>query len=308
MKSATAFAPATVGNAAVGFDVLGFPVEATGDRVTVTRVKQSGVKIISITGVPGLPTDPEKNTATVGLIHLLKDQKADFGFEVSIVKGIPLGSGMGGSAASAVGALVAANSVLDEPLDKKDLLKYTLLGEMVASGAAHADNISPCLFGGLTIVLGTESGDVVRVPVPSTIRCVLVHPELRLDTRDSRKVLKPTISLKDYAHQSALLSGFIAGCFQNDISLIGRTLVDLIIEPQRASLIQGFASVKAAALEAGALGCSISGSGPSVFAWASSDSAAVQIKQRMTGAFEKAGVKISGAWISPISSEGAKLI
>ena len=305
MKSATAFAPATVANVAVGFDLLGFPVEAVGDHVTVTRVDEPGIRIREISGISGLPTEPEKNTATVGLIQLLNDQHAKHGFEVTLKKGIPLGSGMGGSAASAVGALVAANSLLDRPLEKRELLKYALLGEASASGSAHADNISPCLLGGLTIALDEE---VLQVPVPAEIRCVLVHPKLRLDTRDSRKILSPTIALKDHVRQSARLAGFLAGCFQGNMELIGRALSDVIIEPQRSKLIPGFAEVQKAALTSGALGCSISGSGPSVFAWAKSDTAAIQIRDGMLRAFTASGIECSGAWISPILSEGARLV
>jgi homoserine kinase len=231
-----------------------------------------------------------------------------FGFEVSITKGIALGSGMGGSAASAVAALVAANALLERPLDAESLLRYALLGEHAASAAFHPDNVAPCLFGGLTLVTSTSPLRYVRIPVPERILTVLAHPHSRVDTRSARRLLRPEVPLADHVRQSASLAGFVAGCYTNDYELIGDCLRDVIIEPQRASLIPGFAEVKAAAMEAGALGSSVSGSGPTMFAWVTSADAAERVRHAMVRAFPEHGAAEADSWISPVSMQGARVI
>lgn len=314
MRSATAFAPATVANVAVGFDILGFPLESVGDVVKVSTTDRESVRIKEIvndTGTSGaleISLDPARNAATVGLMKFCDELRLNFGFEVTIRKGIALGSGMGGSAASAVGALVAANSLLECPLPLDALLEYALLGEQAASGTAHPDNIAPCLFGGMTLVLSVDPTRYVSVPVPASILTVLVHPRLRIDTHTARSILKPTLPLADHVQQSANLGGFIAGCFGNDLEMIRHSFSDLVIEPQRASLIPGFPEVKAAAMERGAIGASISGSGPSVFAWVTSDKAAAQVRDAMVQAFRSHGLTEVDSWISPVSQHGATII
>lgn len=306
--TATAFAPAGVGNVAVGFDLLGHALEAVGDRVTVRRLERPIVQILGITGCESpLPMEPERNTATAGLITLIEALDLPFGFAVSVEKAIPLGSGMGGSAASAVGAMVAANALLDEPLTLDDLLRYALVGEAVASGSPHADNLAPCLFGGLTLVRGLEFPDVLQIPVPEEIRCVLVRPHLRLDTKDARAVLPPAISLALHVEQAGNLAGFIHGCFTGDLELIRRSFQDVIVEPHRERLIPGFPAARDAAMEAGALGCSISGAGPSVFAWCAGEPAAGEVKAALTGAFGAAGIA-TDAWVSPVNAPGAYVV
>jgi len=309
LKQATAFAPATVANVAVGFDLLGFPIQSVGDTVTVSRTDALGVTIQEITGLEaeGIPRDSAFNTATVGLLQLLKDQKAKFGLNVSIQKGIPLSSGMGGSAASAVAGILAANTVLECPLPREKLLHYAMLGESKASGSMHADNVVPCLFGGLTFCSGGEEFQRIQVPVPAQIRCVLVHPKFHLDTKVARAILKSEVSLRDHVHQSAYLAGFLAGCFQNNLELIRQSFCDVIIEPQRASLIPDFRKVQAAAISEGALGCSISGAGPSIFAWADSEASAESIRRAMVNAFQQKG-EAPDSWVSPISSQGAQVL
>ena len=306
--TATAYAPAGVGNVAVGFDVLGHALDAVGDRVTVTRLDGPRVEIVEIAGCEeALPLDPEQNTATAGLVAMIRELSLPFGFAVRIEKAIPLGSGMGGSAASAVGGMVAANALLDQSLPLSELLRYALVGETVASGSAHADNIAPSLYGGLTLVRSSDPVDIVRVPVPDEIRCVLVHPHLRLDTRVARRVLPREIPMGLFVHQAANLAGFVSGCHTGDLELIRRSFVDLVVEPHRAPLIQGFAAVKGAALEAGALGCSISGAGPSVFAWCAGDAVAGAARDAMVAAFAAAGVE-SDAFISPVNAPGARVV
>jgi len=314
MSTATAFAPATVANVAVGFDILGFAIESVGDVVTVSTTDRGSVRINEIvndTGTSGgldMPIDPAKNAATVGLMKLCDKLRLNFGFELTIRKGIALGSGMGGSAASAVGALVAANSLLERPLPKQELLDYALLGEQAASGTAHADNIAPCLLGGMTLVLSVDPVRYVSLPVPARILTVLVHPRLRVDTQNARSILRPGVTLADHVQQSANLGGFIAGCFGNDLELIRLSFCDLVIEPQRAPLIPGFAEVKAAAIEHGAIGASISGSGPSVFAWVTSDETALQVQHAMVQAFKSHGLTEVDSWISAVSQQGATII
>ncbi|HEX7957391.1 MAG TPA: homoserine kinase [Pyrinomonadaceae bacterium] len=309
-----AFAPATVSNVAVGFDILGFAFGAAGDEVTVALTERDSVRVVEVTDATGtladgaIPTDAAENTATAGLILLREDLRLGFGFDVSVRKGIALGSGMGGSAASAVAGLVAANSLLPRPLAESDLLPYALEAERVSSGAAHADNVAPCLFGGMILVVSNDPFDFVRLPVPSRVLAVVVHPRVRLDTRDSRAVLRPEVALADHVRQSARLGGFVAGCFADDLGLVGRSLKDLIIEPQRAALIPGLARVKAAALEGGAVGVSISGSGPSVFAWVDSADAAARVRRAMVAAFESGGVAEVDSWVAPVSAEGARVV
>ena len=313
MKSATAFAPATVANVAVGFDILGFPIESVGDTVTVSITDYTSVRITQLLKslsdpLDAPPLDADRNAATVGLIKLRQDLRLDFGFELVLRKGIALGSGMGGSAASAVGGLVAANSLLESPLPREDLLKYALLGEQAASGASHPDNIAPCLLGGMTLVISTDPFRYISLPVPEEILAVIVHPRLRVDTRNARSILKENVSLSDHVRQSAALSGFISGCFQGDIDLIRQSFDDFLIEPQRAPLIPGFAEVKAAAMEQGALGASISGSGPTVFALATSEPEAARVREAMELAFRANGLTEVDSWISPVNRQGAKII
>ncbi|HWS85607.1 MAG TPA: homoserine kinase [Pyrinomonadaceae bacterium] len=314
MRSATAFAPATVSNVAVGFDILGFAVEAAGDEVTVTVNEGESLGVVEVFDATGtlapdaIPLDPARNTATVGLLKLLEDLRPGFGFDVRVRKGIALGSGMGGSAASAVAALVAANSLLEEPLPKESLLPYALAAEAVACGASHPDNAAPSLFGGLTLIVPAEPARCVRLPVPRGLLAVLVHPHVRVDTRDSRAVLRPVVPLADHVRQSARLAGLVAACYTNDLELLRACLEDIVIEPQRAALIPGFAGVKRAALEAGALGASISGSGPSVFALVDSEETAARVRSAMAGAFESVGVGEVDSWVSPVSDEGARVI
>jgi homoserine kinase len=305
---ATAYAPAGVGNVAVGFDVLGHALDAVGDRVTVYRTPDPGVEILDIVGCEeALPMDPEKNTATAGLVALVRELSLPFGFALRIEKSIPLGSGMGGSASSAVGGLVAANALLDEPLTPLELLRFALVGETVASGSAHADNLAPGLFGGMTLVRAMEPPDVIRISVPAAIRCVLVRPHLRLDTRVARQVLPRTLPMGLHIQQSANLAGFVTGCLTADLELIGRSFADVIVEPHRAPLIQGFAEVKAAALNAGALGCSISGAGPSLFSWCAGEQTALEVRDAMVAAFRAEGIA-SDPYISRVDAPGARLV
>lgn len=307
-KEVTVFAPASMGNVAVGYDVLGSALNSMGDRVTVRRLDEPVVRVDSITGrVPDLPTAPEDNTATKALLDLQTARDLDVGFEVSIEKGIPLGSGLGGSAASAVGAVVAAERLLPDDLSSEALLQHALIGEEVASGSIHPDNVAPCLYGGMVLTREIDPPDVISIPVPDRIQCVLVRPDQVIDTRDARARLPDTLPIGDAVRQTAHLGAFLAGCYRDDLGLISRSLRDLIIEPHRASLVPGFAEVQAAAMEAGALGCSLSGAGPTIFAWTDGQPTAEATCTAMVDAFAQHDIPTE-TWISTIPEQGARVV
>src|SRR5262245_50677691 len=258
--SATAFAPATVSNVACGFDVLGFALETPGDEVTAT-LTHSGVRIESIVGDAGrLPRDASKNTAGVAALALLTKLGERRGVALAVRKGLPLSSGLGGSAASAVAAVVAVDAVLGAHSPMETLLASALEGERLGAGSAHADNIAPSLCGGFVLVRRPNPPDVIRLPVPADLIAVVVHPDLEIETAKARSMLGTTVLLADAVRQWANLGAFIDGLHRQDFSQIGRSLEDAIAEPRRASLVPGFALIKRAASEAGALGCSLSGS------------------------------------------------
>jgi homoserine kinase len=303
---AVAFAPASVGNVAVGFDVLGYSANFAGDRVHAARTAVRGVRIAAITGlVLELPLEFDRNTAGMAVASMVDDLGLEFGIELTIEKGIPLGSGLGGSAASAVAGVVAANALLDVPLDNLRLLKYAMQGEQVASGTAHIDNIAPSLYGGLVLSVGIDNPHIKQIPVPPTVRSVLVRPHRVLETRGARAILGRTVMLSDVVWQQANLAGFVAGCFTSDLKLIAASLEDVLIEPQRKSLIPGFEAVQDAAKAGGALGCSISGAGPAMFAWVEEHKAEA-VRAAMVEAFRALGIKSDG-WITRIDPIGARV-
>lgn len=303
--AASAFAPASVGNVGVGFDILGHTIAGPGDRVTVRRVSEAGVRIVAIRGCEvTLPTEAERNTAGAALLALREAQALSFGFEIVIDKGIPYGSGMGGSAASAVAALIAANALLDRPLARRSLYPFALAGETVASGSRHGDNVGAMLLGGL--VLSTVER-LVSIPVPAGLHCALAHPHAVLETRAARKALEGRYDLSVFVEQSANLAQLLAGCYSGDFDLIRNGLNDVLIEPRRMALIPGFTAVKRATLEAGALGASISGAGPSVFAWCENAQIALASAHAMREAFAASGLD-SDTWISPVAGPQAEVI
>lgn len=305
--SACAFAPASVGNVAIGFDILGFSVDAIGDRATVRRVAQPGVQVTAIRGVvPDLPREAAQNTAGRALLAMQEALDLRFGFELELDKGIPLSSGLGGSAASAVAAVVAANALLSAPRPPLELLRFAMHGEAVASGSMHVDNIAPSLYGGLVLTVGIDHPRVKQIPVPSAIRAVIVHPHMRLSTREARAILSKSVKMADFVWQTANLAGFISGCYTNDLDMVRESFEDVVIEPQRAALIPGFAEVRRSALSAGALGCSISGAGPTVFAWCLQVQAAA-VCEAMVQEFQRHSLK-ADHWITEIAPKGARVI
>lgn len=302
---ASAFAPASIGNVASGFDLLGHSLEGPGDRVTARRIAAPRIEIEAITGVVAdLPRDAGANTAGRALMSLLASTRLGHGFAISIEKGIPLGSGLGGSAASAVAALVAANALLETPLAREALHRHALAGEAVASGSAHGDNIGAQLLGGLVLALDDR---LVPIPVPPSIVAVVVHPHFVLETRRARAVLAGHYTLAEHVAQSGRLAQLLAGCYTGDMALIARGLVDTLVEPRRAPLVPGFAQVRSAALDSGALGASLSGAGPSVFAWCASRAVALAAGDAMRAAFALAGLG-SDVLVSPVRGPRAELV
>ncbi|HVK53170.1 MAG TPA: homoserine kinase [Pseudoxanthomonas sp.] len=304
-EQARAFAPASVGNVGVGFDILGHVIEGVGDTVTVRRIAAPEVRIAAIRGTTlDLPLDAPGNTAGAALISLRESLQLPYGFEIEIDKGIALGSGMGGSAASCVAALVAANALLATPLSAAELYPHALVGEAVASGGKHGDNLGPMLLGGLVL---STADRLVPIPVPAAWHSVLVHPEAVLETRRARAALAGHYALTDFVAQSANLALVLAGCHTGDAELVRAGLRDVLVEPRRAPLIVGFAQAKQAAMQAGAMGASISGAGPSVFAWFESRAQAALAAPAIQAAFAEAGFE-SQAWVSPIAAASARLL
>jgi homoserine kinase len=305
MTPATAFAPASVGNIGVGFDILGHTINGPGDRATVRRIEAPLVRIAAIRNASvDLPFEAELNTAGAALIALRDALALPFGFEIELDKGIAFGSGMGGSAASCVAALVAANALLDTPLTREALYPFALQGEAVASGGLHGDNVGAMLLGG--IVLATHDR-LVRVPAPDAWHCVVVHPDFSVETKKAREALRGAYALSNFVAQSAHLALVLSGCHAGDASLIRAGLSDVLVEPRRAALIPGFPSVKQAALDHGALGASISGAGPSVFAWFESAESAKAASAPMRAGFATAGID-SECFVSPVNGPAARRV
>lgn len=307
-KTIRAFAPATVANVSCGFDIFGFAVEQPGDEVIVHLTGKPGVVITRIEGDGGrLPREAEKNTAGVAAQALIKATEQATGVEIELIKNLPLGSGMGSSAASSVAALVGVNHLLGEPLSRRELLPFAMEAERMACGSAHADNVAPSLLGGFVLIRGYEPLDVVTIPTPGNLYCALVHPHLELNTQDSRQVLRSTIPLRDAVTQWGNIAGLVAGLMKPDFGLIGRSIQDVIAEPVRSLLIPGFDGIKEKAVEAGALGCGISGSGPTIFALCTEREIAVRVGKVIKHQFETLSLN-SEIFISRINPDGARII
>ena len=303
-QHATAFAPACVGNVGVGFDILGHSMAGAGDRAEVRRIAAPEVRIAAIHGGPALPLEAHRNTAGAALLALRTALALPFGFELTLHKGIALGSGMAGSAASCVAALTAANALLEAPLPAEALYGFAMDGEAVASGGRHGDTVGPQLLGGL--VLATHDR-LLRIPVPAAWHCALAHPHFVLETRRSRAALAGAYELREFVAQSANLSLLLAGCFRGDAALVRAGLRDVLVEPRRAPLVPGFARVQQAALDHHALGASISGGGPSVFGWFEQRAEAEAAAQAMRAAFADAGLD-SDTFVAPVDGPAASVL
>ncbi len=306
----TAFAPASIGNVAVGFDMLGLALTNVGDRVMARATEGTAVTIAEVRGLDGeihpyLSSDPKENTASIAAQALWSDHGGPGGVELKVHKGVPLQSGMGSSAASAVAAAVAVNGLLEAPLAAEALLPYALEGEQYASGGLHADNVAPSLLGGLVLCPQVLLPEVVSLPAPNGVSAVLLHPDLQVNTAHARRRLAKSYSMQQWLEQQGLLAGFVAACAASDIDLIRKTLRDVIIEPQRAAAVPCFAEVTEAARRSGALGCSLSGSGPSIFALCKENDAR-NIASAMEHACRAKGIDCQ-SWVSPMTAPGARI-
>ncbi|MCU0357719.1 MAG: homoserine kinase [Cyclobacteriaceae bacterium] len=305
---ARAFAPATVANVSCGFDVFGFALEHPGDEVELWLNDSGEVNIRAITGDGGLlPRDAGANTCSVAVQHLLHSLNIKTGVDIVLHKKLPLGSGMGSSAASAAAALVAVNHALGEPLKRNELLPFAMEAERIACGSAHADNAAPAIMGGFVLIRNKDTLDIIDIPVPEELHAVVIHPHIEIKTSDARQAMKKTLSLTDAVKQWGNTAALVAALMKSDYDLIGRSMEDVVAEPVRSLFIPGFAVIKQAALDAGALGCGISGSGPSMFAFCRGNSIAQQVSDKMLEGF--ASVKLQAdSYVSPVNKEGARIM
>lgn len=306
MEQIKLFCPATIANLSCGFDVLGTCLETVGDEMIVRKSKQKGVRITKIDGA-NLPLETEKNVAGVAALSLLKDVDAAFGFEIEIYKKIKAGSGIGSSAASAAGAVFGVNALLGAPFTRKELVKYAMAGEVLASGSAHADNVAPALCGGFTLVRSNDPLDIIRIESPTELYATVVHPQIELKTSAMRAVLQPTVPLKSAIRQWGNVGALIAGLYSSDYELIGRSLHDEIVEPLRSPFIPQFDLVKQLALQHGALGAGISGSGPSIFALSRGMDKAHEVAESMRKIFDATDLSYE-VHVSGINAKGVRII
>jgi homoserine kinase len=305
MKEVSVLCPGTIANLVCGFDILGLCLNAPADRMQVKLLRESTVVIQSADGY-ALPSDPQKNTAGAPLVEMLKQLEEGIGFEVTIHKQIKPGSGIGSSAASAAGAVVAANHLLNNRFEKEDLVRFALFGEKVASGVKHADNIAPCIYGGITLIRSIFPLDIVSIPAPP-LYITLVHPQIEVRTSDARQILRKEIQLKDAIRQWGNIAGLVAGFMKSDYDLIGRSLEDVIIEPLRSILIPGFHEVKKRSKEAGALGGGISGSGPSIFMLSQTGPVALSVESLMKETYTALGIDFK-TYVTTINNKGIQLL
>ena len=299
------FAPATVANVVCGFDVLGFAVNAPGDEVVMRRTDQPGIRIKKITGDDGrLPLDAAKNTVSASVKHYLDHiGQPDLGIEIELHKKMPIGSGLGSSSASTVAGLFAVNSLLNNPLTRKELVPFAMKGEELACGYGHADNVAPALLGGFVLIRSYEPLDMIRLPHPENLYCAIVFPEVDVPTRDARQMIRQKVFLKDAVIQWGNIAGLVSGLFLKDIDLIGRSMKDILVEPVRSILIPDFYKMREMAMESSAVSFGISGSGPSVFAFAKSEADAVFITQKIVSHLKGLGIS-SQHYVSPINDKG----
>ncbi len=306
MEEIKIFCPATIANISCGFDVLGVALDSVGDEMVIRKILEKGIQITKIVG-QALPLQTEKNVAGVAALALLAESNYEGGFEIEIYKKIKAGSGIGSSAASAAGAVWAMNQLLGKPFSTSKLVKFAMDGERLASGVAHADNVAPALFGGFTLVRSYEPLDIIPINSPSELYATVIHPQIEVKTSDSRKILKTNITLKDGIKQWGNLGGLVAGLFTEDYDLIGRSLVDHIVEPIRSILIPGFDDVKVNSMAAGALGCGISGSGPSIFAFSKGEAIAKEVALAMKNVYQNIGIDYD-VHVSKINTQGIKIL
>lgn len=300
------FCPATIANLSCGFDVLGLCLDNVGDEMIVRKTSEKGIKITKIVGAD-LPLETEKNVAGVAALAMISNLDLDFGFEIEIYKKIKAGSGIGSSAASAAGAVFGINELLGRPFLIKDLIPFAMEGEKLASGSAHADNVAPALLGGFVLVRSYNPLDIIKIKSPEDLYATVIHPQIELKTSDARSVLKQNVTLKQAVIQCGNLGGLISGLYTNDYDLIGRSLNDEIVEPLRSVLIPKFDLVKQKAMEKGALGGGISGSGPSIFALSKGKEIAEKVAKAMSQVYEEMNLNYE-IHVSKVNPEGIKIL
>lgn len=300
------FAPATVANVSCGFDSMGFAVDTIGDEMTFTKTVEKGIKITQITGA-NLTHDVDKNAAGVVALAMLKKHPVNFGIEITIHKGYKPGSGLGSSAASAAGAAFGVNQLLGNVFSKLELTKFAMLGEEATCGTPIADNVAACIYGGFVLVRSYDPLDIIRIPVPEELRLVALHPEVEVKTKDAREVLPNKVPLKDAVTQWANVGGLVSGLYTNNYELISNSLTDVIVEPVRKHLIPHFDLVKSEAINTGALGAGISGSGPTIFALCKGNETAKKVYQAIENAYMDKNIDFN-LFTSKINTKGVKIL
>ena len=306
MNEVKVFCPASVANVSCGFDILGFCLDEIGDEMIIRKTSKPGINIIKIKG-ENLPYESKKNVAGVAATSLLNKFPTNFGFEIEIYKNIKAGSGIGSSAASSAGTVFAINKLIGSPFSDRELIRFAMEGEKYVSGSYHADNVSPILLGGITLVRSLEDLDIIKLPNPKDLIATIIRPEIEIKTSDSRKVVKSKVTIDKMVRQSANLAAFISSLYTEDYDLMSNSIVDEIIEPDRALLIPEYYNIKEISLSAGAIACGISGSGPAIFSLSKSDKVANDILHKMSSHFDSVNINFSG-FVSKINSEGVKVI
>ncbi len=305
-ESVTIFAPATVANVACGYDTLGFCLDKIGDIMHVRRIEEKGIYIRKIEGYD-LPKEPEQNVATISAMAMYEDADPDFGFEIDIIKKIQPGSGIGSSSASAVGSVFGMNQLLGNPYNLLQLTEFAIEGEMFASKSRHADNLAPAMFGGFTLVRSTSPLEIIELPTPDDLYAVIVHPMIQIKTAEARGLLPEKVDIKNAVTQWANLGSLVHALHVSDYELLGRALEDVIIEPHRKQLIPLYDSAKASAIRNGALGCNISGSGPSIFALCKGEANAISIEKGFRDVYSKSSIGFE-TFHSKVGVEGVRII
>lgn len=307
MKEIKVFAPSSVANVGPGYDILGFPVEGYGDTLKVKPRSDDQLVITSIKGAGGIPTDSSKNVSTVAVRSMLDELDSNQGFDFEIEKNIPPGSGLGSSASSSAAAVFAINELLGKPFEKLDLVRFAMKGERLASGVAHADNVAPSLMGGFTVVRSYEPLDIFSIPFPEDLRVAIIYPHVEVKTADAKMILKKQIKLSEAVTQWGNLAGLITGLITKDHQLIGRSMIDTIVEPARSILIPFYQEIKTNSMSLGALGFNISGSGPTMFALTDSDEVGNKILKSAVSLLQRHDIE-SHTFISKISDQGARVL
>lgn len=306
MNEIKIFSPATVANVSCGFDVLGFCLNSIGDEMVIRKTAKKGVKIIKIEGA-NLPFDTTKNVAGVAALSILKAAQANFGVEIEIYKKIKPGSGIGSSSASASGTVVAINELLGSPFNNQELTFHAIKGEALASGVEHADNVAPGIFGGFTLIKSINPLKIIELPTPTELYATIIHPKIEIKTSEARTILPKQIELSNAIKQWANVGSLVSGLYTSNYQLISESLIDYIIEPHRSQLIPHFENVRNASINAGSLGCGISGSGPSIFSLSKGNETANKVAEAMSKVYSNTTIKFD-IYVSEINTEGVKII